>query len=81
MFAETMLYLLIAMVSSALLIILSKIILQKLLRRPADYYDAEERRQEKLMLKETEVDVDDELATDYGGTILPDERAEDMMKN
>lgn len=61
--AEFFEYLLIAFISSAILIVLSKIILQALIRRPADYYVKEELRQEDLMLKAAGLKISDEVET------------------
>lgn len=48
---ETLMYLLIAFVGAWLLIILAKIILQHLLRRPEGYYENVEAAEEKAMLE------------------------------
>ena len=70
MLTETLEYLGIAFISSALLIIMSKIILQSLIRRPADYYDAEELRQEELMLNAGGISIESEHETTPEGEIM-----------
>ena len=67
---ETLEYLGIAFVCSVLLIIMSKIILQSLIRRPADYYDAEELRQEELMLNAGGISLASEHETTPEGEIM-----------
>ncbi len=67
MLTETLRYLGIAFASSAILIVLSKIILQHLIRRPADYYLAEELRQEELMLNLAGLSINDEIETNPEG--------------
>ena len=67
MLHETLEYLGIAFASSAVLIILSKIILQSLIRRPAEYYIAEEVHQEGLMLQAAGLGLANELETDFEG--------------
>jgi len=69
MFIETIKYLLIAFVSSAILIFLSKIVLQATLRRPRDYYLSEELRQEELMLNSAGFSIRDELETTPEGEL------------
>ena len=69
MITETLEYLLIAFISSAVLIVLSKIILQRLIRRPADYYLAEELRQEELMLNSAGFSITEEIETNPEGEI------------
>lgn len=69
MIIETLEYLGIAFVSSALLIVMSKIILQHLIRRPADYYLAEEYMQEELMLNRAGFSITDEIETNPEGEI------------
>jgi hypothetical protein len=69
MIKETIEYLLIAFVSSAILIFLSKIVLQALIRRPADYYRAEELRQEEMMLNSAGFSIRDELETTPEGEV------------
>ena len=67
---ETLRYLGIAFVSSALLIFMSKIVLQFLIRRPADYYSAIEMKQEEAMLNSAGFSIRDELETDVEGVPL-----------
>ncbi|MBR0399826.1 MAG: hypothetical protein IJH95_03295 [Mogibacterium sp.] len=69
MIKETLEYLLIAFISSAVLIVLSKIILQRLIRRPADYYLADELRQEELMLNSAGFSITEEIETNPEGEI------------
>ena len=69
MLHEILRYFLIAFVSSAILIILSKIILQALLRRPADYYIAEELLQEEMMLNSAGLSLTEELETNQEGEV------------
>lgn len=73
MILEVLEYLLIAFVSSAVLIVISKIILQALIRRPADYYLDEEYRQEKLMLEAGGLTVLQEHETNAEGESLENE--------
>ena len=73
---ETLEYLGIAFVCSVLLIIMSKIILQSLIRRPADYYDAEELRQEELMLNAGGISLASEHETTPEGEIMEDTHLE-----
>lgn len=70
MFMETIEYLLIAFISSAVLIVLSKIILQALIRRPEGYYRDEEFRQEALMLEAGGLSPRQEHETDPEGVNL-----------
>lgn len=69
MFTETLEYLGIAFVSSAALIVLSKIILQFLIRRPADYYSAAENYQEELMLNSAGFSINEEIETNPEGEL------------
>lgn len=66
---ETMEYLIIAFISSALLIFMSKIVMQKLLRRPADYYLKEELRQEEMLLNSAGISITEELETTPEGEV------------
>ena len=76
MLTETLEYLGIAFISSVLLIIMSKIILQSLIRRPADYYDAEELRQEELMLNAGGISLASEHETTPEGEIMEETHLE-----
>ena len=76
MLTETLEYLGIAFISSVLLIIMSKIILQSLIRRPADYYDAEELRQEELMLNAGGLSIASEHETTPEGEIIEETHLE-----
>lgn len=67
MLHETLEYLGIAFISSVLLIIMSKIILQALIRRPVDYYDAEELMEEELMLNAAGISMSEEHETNPEG--------------
>ncbi len=67
MIAETLEYFVIAFISSAVLIVLSKIILQNLIRRPADYYLAEELKQEEMMLNSAGLSITEEIETNPEG--------------
>lgn len=78
---EILEYLGIAFVSSALLIIMSKIILQKILRRPAEYYDAEELKQEELMLDAAGLGIGAEHETGPDGVPLMDLYSQDAEKS
>jgi hypothetical protein len=69
MIAETLEYFVIAFISSAVLIVLSKIILQNLIRRPADYYLAEELRQEEMMLNSAGFSITEEIETNPEGEV------------
>lgn len=62
-------YLGIAFVSSAILIVLSKIVLQRILRRPADYYLKEEYLQEERMLNSAGFRLHDEVETSPEGEV------------
>jgi hypothetical protein len=66
---EFLRYLGIAFVSSAILIVLSKIVLQKILRRPADYYLKEEYKQEELILNSAGFRLHDEVETSPEGEV------------
>ncbi len=66
---ETIEYLVIAFISSAILIFLSKIVLQAILRRPRDYYREEELRQEEMMLNSAGFSIKDELETNPEGEL------------
>lgn len=66
---ETLEYLIIAFISSALLIFMSKIVMQKLLRRPADYYLKEELRQEEMLLNSAGISITEELETTPEGEV------------
>ena len=73
---ETLEYLGIAFICSVILIILSKIILQALIRRPADYYDAAEMLQEEIMLNEAGISITSEHETSPEGEILEETHLE-----
>ena len=66
---EVLRYLGIAFASSVLLIVLSKVIMQFLLRRPADYYLKEEYRQEELILNSAGFSITDEVETNPEGEV------------
>ena len=70
MLLETLEYLGIAFICSVLLIIMSKIILQALIRRPADYYNAQELREEELMLNAGGMSITLEHDTNPEGEIM-----------
>lgn len=76
MLHETLEYLGIAFVSSALLIIMSKIILQALIRRPADYYAAEELREEEIMLNSAGISITNEHETNPEGEPIEESHLE-----
>ena len=76
MLMETLEYLGIAFICSVILIILSKIILQALIRRPADYYDAAEMLQEEIMLNEAGISITSEHETSPEGEILEETHLE-----
>lgn len=40
-----------AILASLVLIVLAKVIMQKFMRKPVDYYDKEEQRQDDLVMK------------------------------
>ena len=69
MIKEFALYLIIAFVSSALLIFMSKVVMQAVLRRPVDYYLTEELRQEELMLNSAGISITEELETSPEGEV------------
>lgn len=69
MTTEILRYLGIAFASSVLLIVLSKVIMQFLLRRPADYYLKEEYRQEELILNSAGFSITDEVETNPEGEV------------
>ena len=69
MTTEFLRYLGIAFASSALLLVLSKIIMQAVLRRPADYYLKEEYRQEELILNSAGFSITEELETTPEGEV------------
>ena len=69
MTTEFMRYLGIAFASSAILIVLSKIVMQMILRRPADYYLKEEYRQEEIMLNSAGISIKDEVETTPEGEV------------
>ena len=79
MLLETLEYLGIAFICSVLLIIMSKIILQALIRRPADYYNAEELRQEELMLNAGGISITNEHDTNPEGEILHETHLEAQL--
>ena len=54
---EIIKFILASVISAAGLIVLAKIVLQKYIRRPSDYYLKEEDKQEEIML--SKVDIDD----------------------
>lgn len=70
MLLETLEYLGIAFICSVLLIIMSKIILQALIRKPADYYNAQELREEELMLNAGGMSITLEHDTNPEGEIM-----------
>lgn len=49
---EMILYLVVSIIAAFVLIFLAKVVLQKLIRRPVDYYEKEEIRQDDLIMKE-----------------------------
>jgi len=69
MTTEILRYLGIAFASSALLLVLSKIVMQFLFRRPADYYLREEYRQEELILNNAGFSISDEVETTPEGEV------------
>ena len=69
MTSEFVRYLGIAFASSVLLIVLSKFILQFILRRPADYYLKEEYRQEEIILNSAGFSIMDEVETNPEGEV------------
>ena len=66
---EVLRYLGIAFASSVLLIVLSKVIMQFLFRRPADYYLKEEYRQEEIILNSAGFSITDEVETNPEGEV------------
>lgn len=54
---EIIKFILASAISAVGLIVLAKIVLQKYIRRPSDYYQKEEDKQEDVML--SKVDIDD----------------------
>ena len=79
MLIETLEYLGIAFICSVILIILSKIILQSLIRRPADYYDAQELLQEEMMLNDAGISITTEHDTNPEGEILEETHLESQL--
>ena len=79
MLLETLEYLGIAFVCSVLLIIMSKIILQALIRRPADYYNARELREEELMLNAGGISITSEHETNPEGEIMQETHLEAQL--
>ena len=69
MTTEILRYLGIAFASSVLLIVLSKVVMQFLLRRSADYYLKEEYRQEELILNSAGFSITDEVETNPEGEV------------
>ena len=65
-------YLLIAFISSAALIFLSKVVMQAVLRRPAGYYRDKELLQEELMLNSAGISITEELETNPEGEVTPE---------
>ena len=55
---EILKFILASVISATLLIVLAKIVMQKLIRRPSDYYLNEEDRQEDIMLSKVELGND-----------------------
>lgn len=47
---EMLLYLIVAIISALVIIVLAKFLLQNLIRRPADYYEKAEKEQDDLMM-------------------------------
>jgi hypothetical protein len=79
MLHETIEYLGLAFISSVLLIIMSKIILQALIRRPADYYNARELREEELMLNAGGISITSEHETNPEGEIMQETHLEAQL--
>ena len=79
MLHETLEYLGIAFISSVLLIIMSKIILQALIRRPADYYNARELMEEELMLNAGGISITKEHETNPEGEIIEEKHLEAQL--
>lgn len=69
MTTEILRYLGIAFASSVLLLVLSKVIMQFILRRPADYYLKEEYKQEELILNNAGFSINDEVETNPEGEV------------
>lgn len=55
---EIIKFILASLIAATLLIVLAKVVMQKYIRRPADYYTKEEDAQEKIMLSKAEFDND-----------------------
>ena len=79
MLLETLEYLGIAFICSVILIIMSKIILQALIRRPADYYNARELREEELMLNAGGISITKEHETNPEGEIIEEKHLEAQL--
>ena len=79
MLMETLEYMGIAFVCSVLLIIMSKIILQALIRRPADYYNARELKEEELMLNAGGISITLEHETNPEGEIMKETHLEAQL--
>ncbi len=79
MLLETLEYLGIAFICSVILIIMSKIILQALIRRPADYYNARELRDEELMLNAGGISITKEHETNPEGEIIEEKHLEAQL--
>ncbi|MBQ9075267.1 MAG: hypothetical protein IJY32_04815 [Mogibacterium sp.] len=79
MLLETFEYLGIAFICSVLLIIMSKIILQALIRRPADYYNARELKEEELMLNAGGISITKEHETNPEGEIIEEKHLEAQL--
>ena len=69
MTTEILRYLGIAFASSVLLLVLSKVIMQFILRRQADYYLKEEYKQEELILNNAGFSINDEVETNPEGEV------------
>lgn len=69
MMTEILRYLGIAFASSVLLLVLSKVIMQFILRRQADYYLKEEYKQEELILNNAGFSINDEVETNPEGEV------------
>ena len=79
MLLETLEYLGIAFICSVILIIMSKIILQALIRRPADYYNARELMEEELMLNAGGISITKEHETNPEGEIIEEKHLEAQL--
>lgn len=79
MLLETLEYLGIAFICSVILIIMSKIILQALIRRPADYYNARELMEEELMLNAGGISITHEHETNPEGEIIEEKHLEAQL--